>query len=65
VQVGGRAGRGPEAREVRQRRADDDEAPRSFLVTTRLDRARRSLLEDFQIEWVCASAEEFALEVLG
>lgn len=54
-----------EGRDVRERIADNGGAPRSFLVTTRLDRARRCLLQDFSIEWVRASAEDFAREVLA
>jgi hypothetical protein len=53
-----------EARDLRQQ-IEKDDTPRSFLVTTKLDRARRCLLQDFAIEWVCASAEEFASEVLS
>jgi hypothetical protein len=53
-----------EGREVQKRREENDDAPRSVLVTTKLDRARRSLLDDFDIDWVCASAEEFAMKVL-
>jgi hypothetical protein len=41
-------------------RSRADDAPRSLLVAPELDRARRSLLEDVGIDWVCASAEEFA-----
>jgi hypothetical protein len=41
------------------------ERPRSFLVTARLDRARRALLEHVRIEWVQSSAEAFAEAVLG
>lgn len=52
-----------EGREVRRERENKD-APRSVLVTTKLDRARRSLLEDFEIDWVCSTAEEFAAAVL-
>jgi hypothetical protein len=37
-----------------------EEALRSILVAPDLDRARRSLLEDVGIDWVCASAEQFA-----
>lgn len=54
-----------EGRDVRERIANNGDAPRSFLVTTRLDRARRCLLQDFSIEWVRASAEDFAREVLA
>lgn len=53
-----------EARDIRDKMQKDD-TPRSFLVTTKLDRARRCLLQDFAIEWVCASAEDFANEVLA
>lgn len=53
-----------EGRDFRQRIKMED-TPRSFLVTTKLDRARRCLLEDFAIEWVCASTEDFANEVLA
>lgn len=41
-------------------RARAEDAPRSILVAPDLDRARRSLLEDVGIDWVCASAERFA-----
>lgn len=41
------------------------ERPRSFVVTPQLERARRSLLEEFNIEWVPASARDFAIEALG
>jgi hypothetical protein len=54
-----------EALDVRGKLEQKDHAPRSFLVTTKLDRARRCLLEDFSIELVCASAEDFAREVLA
>jgi hypothetical protein len=38
--------------------------PRSFLVTDRLDRARRSLLGDLGIEWIRMTSARFATEVL-
>ncbi len=53
-----------EARDVRREIQQDGDTPRSFLVTTKLDRARRCLLEDFSVDWVCASAEDFAKKVL-
>lgn len=53
-----------------ERRASLDGAegvrrPRSFLVTSRLDRARRALLEHVRIEWIQSSAEQFASTVLA
>lgn len=53
-----------EGRDVRRELQRNGDTPRSFLVTTKLDRARRCLLEDFSIDWVCASAEDFARKVL-
>jgi Mrp family chromosome partitioning ATPase len=51
-----RRGRG--GREMRELR------PRSYLVTPTLDRARRALLAEFNVEWVPMTAEEFAGSVL-
>jgi hypothetical protein len=53
-----------------ERRASLDDGhrvmrPRSFLVTARLDRARRALLEHVCIEWIQCSAQSFAERVLA
>jgi SIR2-like domain len=40
------------------------EAPRSLLVTRRLSRARASLLEQWGIDWLRATSEEFARRIL-
>ena len=47
--------RGRDLRELR---------PRSYLVTPTLDRARKALLAEYNVEWVPMSAETFANEVL-
>ncbi len=39
--------------------------PRSYLVTPNVTRARRKLLEAYRIEWIEASADEFARDVLA
>jgi hypothetical protein len=39
--------------------------PRSFLVATSLTRARQSLLRAYRIDWIRATAEEFAGDVLA
>jgi hypothetical protein len=51
---------GPLARPARR-----GHRPRSILVTTDLTRARRSLLRAYRIEWIRATAEEFAHDVLA
>src|SRR5690606_1371317 len=38
--------------------------PRSYLVTPALERARRSLLAELQIEWVALSTADFTSKVL-
>lgn len=48
--------RGRDMRELR---------PRSYLVTPRLDRARRALLAEYNVEWVPMTADGFATTVLA
>ena len=38
--------------------------PRSYLVTPRLDRARKALLADLNIHWIPMTGEEFTSQVL-
>jgi hypothetical protein len=44
---------------------DPDDIPRSYLVATRVPRARREVLRRLRVEWVPADAATFAEEVLG
>ena len=39
--------------------------PRSYLITPSLDKARRSLLAEFNIFWIRMTGEQFAAEVLS
>lgn len=48
--------RGRDMRELR---------PRSYLVTPTLDRARRAILSEYNVEWVQMTAEDFATIVLA
>lgn len=54
--------------EMRGHRAatgERENRPRSFLVTPKLSLPRQSLLQEHNIQWVQATAAEFADEVLG
>lgn len=53
-----------ELRQPRGARALRELRPRSFLVTPVIDRARLSLLADFNVQWIPLTAEEFAHEFL-
>lgn len=52
-------------REARGQRGLRERRPKSFLVTPRLDRARRALLADFNVHWVRGDARVFAERVLA
>jgi hypothetical protein len=54
-----------EIREHRGPRGLRELRPKSFLVTPSLDRARRALLEEYNVEWVQLSAEAFSADVLA
>ena len=51
--------------QLRRDRTAGRPRPRSFLVTPRLSRARRELLEGLAIEWIPATADEFAARALA
>jgi SIR2-like domain len=53
--------------QMRQMRGDrrlNELRPRSYLVTPNLDRAKQDLLQQFNIVWIPATAEEFSVEIL-
>jgi hypothetical protein len=54
-----------EAEGSRRKRNGYDDRPHSFAVTPQLERARRSLLATFRIEWVPMEARAFAEDVLA
>ncbi|MGA3057892.1 MAG: SIR2 family protein [Candidatus Limnocylindrales bacterium] len=54
-----------ELRELRGGRAMREFRPRSYLVTPSLDRARRSLLQEFNIAWLPMTAEAFSDQVVA
>ncbi len=54
-----------ELRRLRGGRGTRELRPRSYLVTPTLDRARQSLLAEFNVEWLPMNAEQFATEVLA
>jgi tetratricopeptide (TPR) repeat protein len=54
--------------ELRQQRAPQgvgELRPRNFLVVPTLSRAKQSLLEEYNITWVPATAEQFAEQILA
>jgi hypothetical protein len=50
---------------LRRPRQRDASRPRSYLVSPKLPRARRQMLEDLNVEWIAMDHEEFADDVLA